>query len=219
MRTFLLSVAVAVFGLISAGEAAPILVNGSFENGPAMNGPLCPISPSICSSVDIVAGSAAIPGWEVFAESTSGAAVDYLGPGWDVSDGSHAIDLDGRGAVFSGVRQTFATSAGQRYDVFFDLSGNTDGGAALKRVRVTVGGLSQDYAHDSTGQSSGNLLWDAIGLSFIASGPTTTLSFMSLTGAPSSYGALIDNASVAIPEPTYLLLLASGLAAMQARRR
>lgn len=38
-------------------EAAAILVNGRFEDGPAMDGPLCSISPSTCQDVDIVAGS------------------------------------------------------------------------------------------------------------------------------------------------------------------
>jgi hypothetical protein len=33
----------------------------------------------------------------------TGTSVDYLGAPWDVSDGSHAIDLDGRDATFSGI--------------------------------------------------------------------------------------------------------------------
>jgi len=85
--------------------------------------------------VDVFAGSLVIPGWEVF-----GVSIDYLGPDWDVADGIHAIDLDGRDAFLSGVRQTFATNIGELYDVAFALSGNPQGGPSVKNVRVAVGG-------------------------------------------------------------------------------
>ncbi len=215
MRRVLVCLALTLFGLSAAeGTASPILVNGSFEDGPAMG--------TGTHDLGVDAGSNAIPGWEVFA--TGGTAIDYLGPPWDVSDGIHAIDLDGRDSVFGGVRQTFATTAGRRYDVVFDLSGNPGIGPGtglplVKNVRVSVGTFSQDYAHDSSGQAEANLVWDSIGFSFVANSPTSTLSFMSLTGTPSSYGALLDNVRVTVPEPTALLLLGAGLAAAKVRKR
>lgn len=208
--------ALVIGALPATSEASAILVNGSLEVGPA-NG-------SGLADVDVLAGSAALVGWEVFATSASGGAVDHLNFQWDASDGVHAIDLDGRNALFSGVRQAFATTPGYRYDVRFDLSGNPGvpagtGLPAVKRVQVSVDGFTQIYEHDSTGQSREHLIWDAIAFSFIASGSSATLQFMSLTGVPNSYGALVDNVRVTVPEPSAFPLAGLGLAALAHRRR
>lgn len=189
-------------GTPSPAMADPILLNGSFELGPDIP----------TQDIDILAGSADIIGWTVF-----GASVDYLGPPWDVSDGTRAIDLDGRDAVFSGVRQTFATIFGQSYVVSFDLSGNPHGGSETKLVRVSVGDFTQDYSHNSSGQTREALQWQSITFSFVASGPASTLSFMSLSSTPSSFGPVLDNVSVttptaSVPEPSTLLVLSAGLA-------
>ena len=210
---YVLSVLVLAGSLATgSAQAASILINGSFEIGPALDGPLCPIAPASCQDVDVVAGSLAIPGWTVFGDS-----IDYLGQPWDVSDGMHAVDLDGRDALFSGVSQTFATQPGREYEVSFDLSGNPQGGPVVKQVLVLVGGFAQDYFFDTTGMSINNLDWTTMSFSFMAVGPTSTLSFVSLTGERNSFGPLIDNVSV--PEPTTLLLLGTGLAAAGYRRR
>ena len=201
----------------SAAHASPInlLINGSFELGPAMNGPLCSISPSTCQDVDVLAGSTAIPGWTVF-----GVSVDYMGSPWDVSNGLHAIDLDGRNATFSGISQTFATTLGQTYRVSFDLSGNPQGGSPLKNVLALAGSFSQSYSFDTTGQSINALTWTPNSFIFTASGPSTTLSFVSLSATPSSYGALIDNVAVyAVPGPSTLLLLGTGVGVGIFRRK
>jgi choice-of-anchor C domain-containing protein len=142
------------------------------------------------------------------------------------SDSVHAVDLNGRDSIGSGIEQTFATLIGEIYSVSFDLSGNPEGLPQVKQVRVAVDGVSQDYSHDSLGQATSALIWESLGFSFIASGTSATLSFTSLTPQPNSYGALIDNVSVidtgsasSVPEPSTLLLLGSGLVANASRWR
>ena len=89
----------------------------------------------------------------------------------------------------------------------------------MKQARVSVDGVSHDYSHDSSGQAQDNLLWESLGFSFIATGASLTLSFMSLSGKLSSYGALIDNVQVTVPEPSVFLLGAMAFGAAVVRRR
>jgi choice-of-anchor C domain-containing protein len=198
----------------SAAYASPInlLINGSFEAGPAMGGQ---------HDVDVLAGSTAILGWTVFGTAPDGfGAVDYNGSPWDVSDGLHSIDLDGRNSLFSGISQTFATTLGQTYEVSFDLSGNPDGGPTIKSVLVLAGSASHNYTFDTSGQSVTALNWASNSFLFTASTSATTLSFVSLTGTPNSYGALIDNVRVhAVPEPSALLLLGTGVIVAASAKR
>src|SRR4051812_14996880 len=103
--------ALAVVSALAATPAAAdsILVNGSFEVGPFVGS----------HDIDIAAGSTDVIGWLV--TGTGPSAIDYLGTPWNVSDGIHAVDLDGRNSLFSGIQQTFDTVAGTVYQVSFDM--------------------------------------------------------------------------------------------------
>lgn len=102
----------------------------------------------------------------------------------------------------------------------FDLSGNPQGGPQIKQMRVSVGGVTQDYSFDSSGQALNALIWQSITFDFLASSSTSTLSFVSLSSTPNSYGALIDNVTVSsVPEPSTLLLVTLGLATASLRYR
>jgi choice-of-anchor C domain-containing protein len=180
------------------GQSVATFTNGGFEDG----------VPIPTNDIELPAGSTAITGWTV-----TGHSIDYMGPPWDVSEGQRAVDLDGRDAVFSGIEQTFATVAGRQYLVSFDLSGNPQGPPTIKLARVTVDGVSNDYSLDTTGQSITALLWTPVSFSFVASGSTATLSFMSLSSTPNSYGPLVDNVKVveSVPAPPRAYAFKSGV--------
>ena len=175
-------VCVLVLAASPPARAQDVLTNGSFESGPSLGG---------SHDVTVSAGSTAITGWTVVGDS-----IDYTGPPWDVADGVHCVDLDGRDAIFSGVQQSFTTVPGRTYVVSFKMSGNPEGPPQIKRFRVSVDQFTGDYEFDSGGQTIGALRWEPVTFSFAASGSSTTLSFVSLSATPSSYGALIDQVSV-----------------------
>jgi choice-of-anchor C domain-containing protein len=203
MRCVVVCLALFACATPSAAEAAAILVNGSFEVGPP---------PFVDHDLGIPAGSTEITGWTVLS-----GGVDLLEDPWDVSDGMRAIDLDFRSP--GGIEQAFATLPGMTYSLAFDLSGNPEGGSLLKRLVVSVGGLSQEYSFNSIGQAIDALLWEREMLQFVAQDTLTILRFVSLSAADSSYGALIDNVSVAaVPEPSTLFLAGTAVAAIMMRR-
>jgi choice-of-anchor C domain-containing protein len=196
----------AVLALLLAvpASALPILVNGSFESGP----------PIPTEDINIPGGSTAITGWLV-----TGNVIDYLGPPWDVTDGVRGIDLDGNDGI-GVIQQTFATTPGQAYLLRFDLSGNPHGSPLEKLMRLDIAGLTQNYSHDSSGQTRHALIWQAITFPFVASGPTSTVAFTSLSPADNSFGAVIDNVQIdQIPEPATLLLVGAGSLGLLARMR
>jgi len=169
-------------------QSASLLVNGSFEEGPRAG-----------AFVNVASGSATIKGWSV-----TGEGVDFIGTLWHGSEGLHSIDLDGsvrsakvRGYVHGGMAQTFATTAGTRYLVTFDLAGNPYGAPVKKPLRVSAAGQSQDFSFDVTGKNTRKMGWTPSRWTFTANSASTTLEFSSLTVPPSTgWGAVIDNVVV-----------------------
>jgi choice-of-anchor C domain-containing protein len=179
-----------------------LLINGSFEEGPPLGS---------FQDITLAAGSTAITGWVV-----TGQSIDFTGPPWDCSDGSHCVDLNGDDA--GGIQQTFVTVPGETYVVSFDLSGNPSGLPTLKQVRVVVDGVQEEYTFDSSGQSVSALNWQSVVLPFVASGSSAILSFISLSSTPSSYGPLIDHVSVTgpvTPDCAYSFSSGSGASLVQ----
>lgn len=217
-----LGAAAAAAALLAAGpsaHAANLLVNGSFEDlthfvdqGADTN------SPNAGDSTTLV-------GWTVFNDSVSWIGpTNPFGVTASPSGGSYFLDLSGfhNGNPDGGVRQTIATVAGSTYLLTFDLGSSLFYGLQ-DGVHVTAGGASADFLSTNSGQETN--LWETESLSFMATGSSTTISFLGNVGA--NYVGL-DNVSVTgatsagVPEPAawaLMLMGFGGLGAMLRRRR
>jgi choice-of-anchor C domain-containing protein len=175
--------AVVVFGLAVAWPCtAARFQNGSFENASVDPGG---------SFVTLPAGSMQITGWTVVSGD-----IDYIGGYWVAANGARSLDLVGDQNV-GGVAQTFDTVPGATYQVSFALAGNPQGPPTIKPLAVSVGAVVQNYTFDTTGKSLSNMGWVTNQLTFTASGPATTLSFISdTTGLGCCFGAALDNVNV-----------------------
>ncbi len=170
-------------------STASLLVNGSFEQGPAVG-----------AFLNLAAGNKSLPGWIV-----TGEGVDYVSTGyWISSDGTRAIDLDGSARsrqtppyVQGGIAQTFATIPGMQYRVTFDLAGNPNQLPEIKRFQISAAGQSAHLSFNAKGKNARDMGWQATTWTFTASEVATTLEFKSLTTSPQTgFGAAIDNVSV-----------------------
>jgi len=161
------------------------LVNGSFEEGPDVDG---------CLPLDV--GSDAIKGWVV----TRG-QIDLVGPAhWMTSDGSKSLDLHGSPG-FGGVKQTFKTVEGQRYRLTFALAGAPGSKSLVNTLCARVAGKKEVFSFDNTGKSRQEMGWTTKTWEFVAVADETTLELHTLDDEDGFGGPAIDNVRVvAIPE-------------------
>lgn len=185
---------------IDSGQAAPInlVSNPSFELGtyPGDHITVYPVQTTITD-------------WTV----TAG-CVDYVGTGWQSADGDRSIDMAGWQADGTLQSKAIATIPGQTYTVIFAMAGNPDGGPTTKSLTVKVDGHSYPFTFDTTGKSKTNMGWEDKSFSFVASGYSVTLEFVSTSGWPYYHGAAIDNVRMFAPLPASVLLLGTGLAGL-----
>jgi choice-of-anchor C domain-containing protein len=187
MRYALLLLSFAVtLALPGVPDPENLIVNGSFEESS--------INPGTYQ--DLPAGSTAITGWTVTGH------IDYVAALWAASDGKHSLDLDGSACnthtptgCLGGVKQSFATVAGQKYDVSFDLAGNPLNGPKVKTLKVSAAGQTQNFAFDITGHSAAHMGWKTEHWTSTATAAETTIEFDSADNAPSlsGYGPALDN--------------------------
>ena len=208
MRRSIYGVLLALFttGAVPA-SAASLIVNGSFESSS--------VDPGLYCSAHTT-GDTSITGWEVTAFEIHYCDVGY----WPASDGTRSIDLDGDSSE-GGMRQSFATVAGQTYTVSFDMAGNNYGLPVIKPMQVSADGQSAVFQFDTTGTTYAAFGWTTMTWSFVADDGSATLEFLSLTpttGYIPSYGAVIDNV-VVTPEPALLALLLGGLGGIAGLRQ
>lgn len=184
-------------GVLVAASRSPqtpsLIVNGSFEEGPA-----------VPSFLNLAKGNTSVRGWIV-----TGEGVDYVSTGyWVSSDGTRAIDLDGSARstvtpphVQGGIAQTFSTAPNTSYRVTFDLAGNPNQLPRVKPMRISAAEQSQEFTFDTTGRTGARMGWTRRSWTFTAIAASTTLEFRSLTVSPQTgYGAAIDNVAV-VAEP------------------
>ena len=192
--------------------SASTFTNGSFEINNSCN-------PDPGNFSTLTVGSTCMTGWTVTAGD-----INYINGYWAAADGTHSLDMIGQASA-GAIEQTFDTTPGMDYSVSFSLAGNPDGqGPAIKSVLVSAAGLSQDYAFDATGKSSGNMGWVSRTFSFTAIDASTTLTFTSTTDVSNNNccsSAALDNVSVSTPEPAsagFVVLGAMLIAASRLRR-
>lgn len=191
----IVSLAAATLLLTSAALAGPsIVTNGSFEEGPYVNG---------SGYITIPNGhpATAITGW------TAITSIDYIGGYWTASEGVRSVDLSGTRA--GGVSQTLTTTPGELYAIEFDLAGNPVGGPTIKTIQISAAGASETFTFDITGKTRTAMAWETKQWLFTAMDTETVITFASLTAG--GYGPALDNVKVyATPAPGTILLAGIG---------
>lgn len=111
---------------------------------------------------------------------------------WTAYSGVWSIDLSGNEA--GGIRQTVTTLAGKKYTIDFALSGNPDGDPAIKRLRVSAGGATEEFQVDIGVMQRPNIEWATRSMCFVAESSATIIEFGSLT--PGDFGPVVDEIRV-----------------------
>jgi choice-of-anchor C domain-containing protein len=145
-------------------------------------------------------------GWTV-----TGTSVDLIGTYWQAPPlGGGSVDLDGNNP--GGIEQTISIGPGS-YVLSFYLSGNPDGGNAVKTDLTGVTGTSQIFTYTTGSNTKTNMKYE-LETMFFTLGPGTTstvLSFSSLDGPSSPYGPVIGDVSIsAVPEPATWAMMVLG---------
>ena len=205
MRTMKTTFALLALAATSPSFAATLITNGSFELGNTSG-----------AFSTVAAGGTDITGWTVDAGS-----VDYISSYWAASDGARSIDI--AGSAIGALSQSFATTVGQSYSVSFDLSSNPDLSGPRDLLVSIDGGAPSVFTHPgATGKDAAGMNWTAQSFTFLAGGPSTTITFTTNGTAQGVFGAALDNvAAIAVPEPAAwaLMLAGFGLVGGAMRRR
>jgi hypothetical protein len=138
---------------------------------------------------------------------TRGSIDLFAATSWQTPIGGRVVNLDG--ASPGTIEQTVSTVAGRQYHVIFNMTGDFSGGEAVKNLRVSADGQSQDFAiAQSSNWSWGNTnAFEGRSLTFTADSANATLVFASLEGPGSTYGPyLADVRVIEIPASVTTIL-------------
>jgi choice-of-anchor C domain-containing protein len=163
---------------------ANLLVNGGFEEGPAFK-VYKPLDP----------GSTEIKGWIVTRGQID--VVEEHDGTWKAADGTRSLDLHGSPG-FGGVKQSFATQAGRKYRVTFQMSGNPGVPHEKVQLAVEAAGKAKEFELDMAGRSDKDLKWEQKSWEFTAKEATTVLELRTAMPATSNGfgGPAIDDVRV-----------------------
>jgi|SRR6185437_11651862 len=126
---------------------------------------------------------------------------------WPAQTSPNFIDLTGN--TNGAIQQTFATTAGDLYNLTFYVSNNPGGSPHPAVASVSVGDLSTTVNHD--GATADNLNWTLVSETFMALASTSTLTFAEQDDCCNG-GVLLDTVSVtaAVPEPSTWAMMIVG---------
>lgn len=174
--------ALAVMSLLTVAPRAhaDILVNGNFEDGPAI-----PLANPIYA---VAPGAPDLTGWTV----TGGAISIITDNYWVPLSGHRSVELSSTGP--GSIEQSFASATGAAYRLTFWMSGEPFSTPTIKNLRVNAGALVQDYTFDNTPAWHWDMAWAQHTLDFGGAGATTTLKFSSLDA--SQWGPAVDSVRV-----------------------
>jgi hypothetical protein len=192
----------AVVGGISTTANAQIVTNGGFE-APVVVDPCCNTSPP-----------AVIPGWTATPNVNVVNGTFSSTNGNLAFEGNQYLDLVGQGGTGS-ISQILTTDVGQLYTLSFAYSHNLFSGALVPpaSAEVLVNGVLFGIVTHNSGTNA-NLDWQIFSQNFLATGPTTTLTFNNLTGGINE-GIFLDAIGVAaVPEPATWAMMLLGFGAI-----
>jgi hypothetical protein len=170
---------------------ANLLVNGSFEAAKDF------VDNHGGDTMNLAVGSTTMKGWTVIG-TTSGAGLAWIGPtnpyGLTAEQGSYFLDLteENISGPYGGVKQTFATVAGDKYKATFWLGSSSQWGIQ-DGLTASAAGASKTFT--STNNGSQKNLWQHETFDFTANSASTTLSLLGARGV--NYIGL-DNVSVTL---------------------
>ena len=186
----------ATLGLISPAAAlAADINNGSFEDGDF---------PTTGQSFQtLFAGTpsaTSMTGWEVTAGQ-----VDWItGLFWTAQDGTKSLDMNG--FVPGTIVQTLTTPVNSTWAVQFYMAGNPDCGDGVKTLTVSATGAApQTYTFTNTSATThDDMGWTLETYTFVATGPSTELTFAADPLNTTFCGPALDNVSATVTIPVEL---------------